>query len=174
MDNNTATNVGGIGFIALFLLILFALFSGGSFFGNRCGGYWAGDCGNALGYGWHSTGDIRASICASEKQNIIDSARTHYLIEQQGAETRSFLGNKMDYYEQQHLRDKVQELSNKNMFLENQILDERRYNMLSNEIANIRSHMLTKPEVRGVGYVCEGTLVPSNLIPNPTPKPATV
>ena len=162
--NTETMSAGGFGFIALFLLILFALFTNGGFFGgNRCGGGYWGDCGNALGYGWHATGDIRSSICASEKQNIIDSASTRYLIEQQGSETRAYIGNKIDFYEYQNLRDKLQEAQSKNMFLENQIAEERRYTSLQAQITELGCNMLKKPEVRGLGYVCNGSLVPPDI-----------
>lgn len=48
----------------------------------RGGGLFGGDCGNAYACN-------RVSNCEVEKQGIIDSATTRYLIEQQGAETRA-------------------------------------------------------------------------------------
>lgn len=173
MDKETVS-MGGFGFIALFLLILFALFSNGGFWGNRGNAFLAGEALGGLnyGYGWNTPGDIRAAVCSSEKQGIIDSARTLYAVEQQGAETRAAISTKIDFYAYQDVRDQLAEAKARNMQLENQIADERRYNALSAELADIRCNMLKAPKVYGVGQVCQGSLVPSNLCPTTPTTPA--
>lgn len=67
--------------VVLFVVvILYLIFGGGLGFGNGCGNRagWNNDC-----------GCTRVSNCEIEKQEIIDSARTQYMIEQQGATTRA-------------------------------------------------------------------------------------
>ena len=82
--------------IAIFLIILFA-----AFLGNRGG--WNNN-GAAPAYGCNAV-----SNCQVEKQGIIDSARTQYLIETTARQTQeqtmtglSALGTKIDFYEYQN------------------------------------------------------------------------
>lgn len=63
--NETSTGMGWMG-VLFVVVILYVIFCNGGLFGN---------CNNR---GWDS-----------EKQEIIDSAQTRYLVEQQGAETRA-------------------------------------------------------------------------------------
>ena len=107
--------------IAIFLIILFA-----AFLGNRGG--WNNNSA-APAYGCNAV-----SNCQVEKQGIIDSARTQYLIENTARQTQeqtmagfSALGTKIDFYEYQNLRD---------------------------QLASISCRMLPKPEVTGIGAVC--------------------
>lgn len=137
MNNENSLNIGGFGFIALFLLILFVLF-------RR-------DDHLPFNHGFSS----------AEKQGLIDSARTQYLVEQQGSETRSFLGNKIDYYKYEELRDKINKAESENMFLKGQIADDHRYNSLRGELADIRCNMLDKPKLYSSAYTCDGTRIPA-------------
>lgn len=89
---------GGIGFLALFFLIVVAfLFNrngcGNGWFGNscgNCGGNWASGFATGVGVPGYGLGfeDYKA-ICNSEKQEIINSARTQYLVEEQANLTRA-------------------------------------------------------------------------------------
>lgn len=165
MDKETSTmGVGGFAFIALFLLILFALFNQNGLWGHGRA-YAADSCGV-------SGCDIKQSIWNNEKQGIIDSARTNYNVEAQADATREYLGNKIDFYEYQNLRDRANAAEQRNMFLEGQINDIQRYNLLQNQIAELSCSVLKAPKVYGVGTVCNGSLVPSNLCPTTTPTPA--
>lgn len=136
MNNANSLDVGGFGFIALFLLILFVLFRRDDHSHN---------------YGFSS----------AEKQGLIDSARTQYLVEQQSSETRSFLGTKIDYYKYEELRDKISKAESENMFLKGQIADDHRYNTLRAELSDIRCNMLDKPKLFSRAYTCDGTEIPA-------------
>lgn len=136
MNNESSLNIGGFGFIALFLLILFVLFR-------------------------RDEHPHHFGFSSAEKQGLIDSARTQYLVEQQGSETRSFLGNKIDYYKYEELRDKINKAESENMFLKGQIADDHRYNALRGELADIRCNMLDKPKLYSTAYTCDGTRIPA-------------
>ena len=105
---------GGIGFLALFFLIVVAfLFNrngcGNGWFGNgcgNCGGNWASGFATGVGVPGYGLGfeDYKA-ICNSEKQEIINSARTQYLVEEQANLTRAndtansrMIAEKIDFY----------------------------------------------------------------------------
>lgn len=155
--------------IIIVLFFFFMLFAGGNGFGwggNRVGAFLAGEAygGN---FGWNNQ-TLLSAICNSEKQGIIDSARTLNAIEAQGAAITNALSNKIDFYEYQNLRDRANAAEQRNMFLEGQINDIQRYNLLQNQIAEINCNMLKTPKVYGVGTVCQGSLVPSNLCPTTT------
>ena len=81
--------------LLLFFVVIWILF--GSMAGNGLG--W----GNRNNWG----GCDRVSNCEVEKQGIIDSAKTQYLIETTGRQTQEYLGNKIDFYEYQNLRDQL-------------------------------------------------------------------
>lgn len=135
MNNENSLSIGGFGFIALFLLILFVLF--------------------------RRDEHPYQHFSSAEKQGLIDSARTQYLVEQQGSETRSFLGNKIDYYKYEELRDKVNKAESENMFLKGQIADDHRYNSLRAELSDIRCNMLDKPRLFSSAFTCDGTVIPA-------------
>lgn len=147
--------------IIIVLFFFFMLFAGGNGFGwggNR-GAFLAGEAygGN---FGWNNQA-ILSAVCNSEKQEIINSARTQYLVEQQAAETRNYIGNKIDFYEYQNLRDRANAAEQRNMFLEGQITDIQRYNLLQNQIAEINCNMLKAPKVYGQSFTCDGTRIPT-------------
>lgn len=64
----------------LFVVVILYLIFGGGLLGG---------CGNRWGNWGNDCGCTRVSNCEVEKQEIIDSAQTRYLIEQQGAQTRA-------------------------------------------------------------------------------------
>lgn len=165
-DDVTGSNVFLIIIVLFFFFMLFAGGNGFGWGGNRAGAFLASEAyGN--GFGWNNQA-ILSAVCNSEKQEIINSARTQYLVEQQAAETRNYIGNKIDFYEYQNLRDRANAAEQRNMFLEGQITDIQRYNLLQNQIAEINCNMLKTPKVYGVGTVCQGSLVPNNLCPTTT------
>ena len=98
MDEKS-TNWGFLILIFLFFIVFFGGGNLGGVFGGR---------GNCMG------GCNVVSNCEIEKQGIIDSARTQYLIEQTSRTTQEMtlaginaLGTKVDYYEYQNLRDQL-------------------------------------------------------------------
>lgn len=152
--------VGGFAFIALFLLILFALFNQNGLWGNRGGAFLAGEA-FANGYGWTGAGDIRSAICASEKQAIIDSARTNYNVEAQADATREYLGNKIDFYAMQNLRDELNQERAKSMYLQGQIDNNARFYALDSKLNDISCNMCRKPQLYCQSFTCDGTKIPS-------------
>lgn len=131
----------------------------GNFFGNR---------GNCCG----------ATPCEVEKQEIIDSARTQYLIEQTARQTQEMtnaginaLGNKIDYYQIQDLRDKLTEANNKNLQLENQIYNNNKFNQLEKQnegmftaldqkISQIACNIPQRPPYWSAGFTPWGVPIP--------------
>lgn len=167
MDDKTYS-MGGIGFLAiLFILIIGFVMNRG--WGNGFGGWGNGFPMWGNGFGFNSVGvpgyglgfeDYKA-ICNSEKQNIIDSARTQYLIEQQGSETRAVAtananttNTKIDYYAYQDLRDRLSEEQRKVLTLENQLFVKDQLAPLTAQLNSIQCNMLRRPDITGIGAVC--------------------
>lgn len=156
MGENTSA-FGGYGFV-VFLVLLFWLFMGG----NGCGGWGRNNWGNCAG----------ASPCEIEKQEIIDSATTQFKVVDTAKATQEVvnaaalsLGNKIDFYEYQNLRDQLAQERTKNVVLENRVYADAQfnaltaqnrdmYNSLQAQIASINCNMLRKPDVTGIGAVC--------------------
>lgn len=157
---NSTMGVGGFAFIALFLLILFALFNQNGLWGNRGNAFLAGEAFG--GYGWNTAGDIRSAVCAADKQGIIDSARTLYAIEQQGNSVKEYLGNKMDFYAIQDLRDKLSDEKAKNLYLQGQLDNNARFYALDTKLNSISCNMCKKPELYCQSFTCDGTKIPSS------------
>lgn len=135
--------------IAIFLIILFAAFLGR--------GNWGGNPGQAMPV----TACNAVSNCQVEKQGIIDSARTQYLIENTARQTQeqtmagfSALGTKIDFYEYQNLRDQLAQERTKNVVLENRVYSDAKFGVVEAQLASIACRMLPKPEVTGIGAVC--------------------
>ena len=78
--------------VLFFVVILLVLLGGG--LGQCGGGFWGGR-GNCGGYAPEG-GCNRVSNCEVEKREIIDSARTQYLTEQQGETTRLAIRDSRD------------------------------------------------------------------------------
>lgn len=141
----------GIG-ILIFLLILFGLFGfgGGNGFFNRggynCGGYMPG------AYGCNTTN------CQVEKQGIIDSARTQYLVvdsarQVQDAANAGFaaLGNKMDFYEWQKSQRELVEKDNEINRLKNELLLTTKFNVLDAKIEALSCSVAKRPPFYAAG-----------------------
>lgn len=170
---------GGIGFLALFFLIVVAfLFNrngcGNGWFGNscgNCGGGWANGFATGVGVPGYGLGfeDYKA-ICNSEKQEIINSARTQYLVEEQANLTRAndtansrMIAEKIDFYAYQGLRDQLAEAQRKNLVLENQLYNDRKFGEVDKQLAAISCQMLKRPDVTGVGAVCPNAAIINGL-----------
>lgn len=144
---------GGYGFLIVLILFIWMIFGGG--FG-----------------GWGARGGVvntcgAVSNCEVEKQEIIDAARTQYLIEQtsritqeQTAAGLAALGTKVDFYEYQNLRDALAAERTKTMALENRIYSDGQFNALRAQIEAIGCGMLKQPPVYGVGTSCNAIYAP--------------
>lgn len=137
MDTMENTTFGGYGLI-IFLILLFWCFGGNSLFGG---------CGNNR---WNNCQG--ASPCEIEKQEIIDSARTQYLIEQKNAEStaailagQNVLGTKIDFYAYQDLRDRLAEAQRQNLVLENKLYSDAQFNALNSKLDGIACQQLKAP-----------------------------
>lgn len=159
--DDTRSGMGWIG-VLFVILVIWAIFGGG--FGNW--GRW-----DNRGDGCGSNGCNRVSNCEVEKQGIIDSARTQYLVETTGRQTQEYLGNKIDFYEYQNLRDQLSAERNKNMVLENRIYSDSQFNALSRQLEScccanerrldaIECQMLKRPNLFGVASTCTGQIIP--------------
>lgn len=162
------------------ILVIWAIFGGGfgnGFgFGNRCSGAAyipEGGCG-------------RVSNCEIEKNEIIDSARTQYLIEQQSSATRTAVRDGTDavmaqnsrIYEQR-LQETIFDLKAENMQLKNNIFTKDQIDGVAKQLSDcccafnrrldgIECNMLTKPNLYGVAATCNGQTIPGgfNLLSN--------
>lgn len=170
---------GGIGFLALFFLIVVAfLFNrngcGNGWFGNscgNCGGNWASGFATGVGVPGYGLGfeDYKA-ICNSEKQEIINSARTQYLVEEQANLTRAndtansrMIAEKIDFYAYQGLRDQLAEAQRKNLVLENQLYNDRKFGEVDKQLEAISCQMLKRPDVTGVGAIYPNAAIINGL-----------
>lgn len=155
MEGTSSFNGWGI---VIFLIILFAAFWGG--FGNR---------GNRNGYDDYGFENYKAT-CDAEKAEIINTARTQYLTEQQSALTRetinaqsNLLGQKIDYYQMQDAARREAEKDRKIMELTNQLFVKDQLAPINAQLASIRCNMLTKPEISGVGVACPSAAILNGL-----------
>lgn len=179
MDDKTYS-MGGIGFLAiLFILVIGFIFNRGGW-NNGFGGNWGGFpmWGNGFGFAGYGVGvpgyglgfeDYKA-ICAGQKQNIIDSAETRYLVEQQAAATQAVVNStanvtqqKIDFYAYQDLRDRLSEEQRKVLTLENQLFVKDQLAPVNATLASIQCNMLRRPDVTGIGAVCPNSAIINGL-----------
>ena len=166
MDENKS-GMGWIG-VLFIILVIWAVFGGG--FGH---GGWGGNGGEC------STGCSRVSNCEIEKQEIIDSARTQYLIEQQAATTRAatqagfeaISAQNSRIYEQ-GLQETIFDLKIENNSLKSNIFVKDQTDALAKQYAacccelnrrldGIECSMLKRPNLYGVAATCSGQVIPS-------------
>lgn len=163
------TWLGVLFFVVILLVLLGGGLGSGFGWGNRgnCGGYVPeGGCG-------------RVSNCQIEKSEIIDSARTQYLVEQQGSATRTAIRDSRDevmgqasrIYEAQQ-SEKIFDLKMENMSLKNNFYTKELVGGLSQQLSDcccafnrrldaIECDMLKRPQLSGVAATCNGQLVPA-------------
>ena len=164
----------GMSWIAVLfvIIVIFAIFGGG--FGG--------------GWGWNRGGNPypvpeggcnRVSNCEVERQGIIDTARTQYLIEQQSNDTRMAINASTDaitsqasrIYEQ-HLQEAIFDLKMENQNLKNGIFTKEQTDALAAKISDcccgfnrrldaIEGRMLTKPALYGVAATGAGQIIPA-------------
>ncbi len=156
------------------ILVIWAIFGGG--FGNGWGN--RGSCAY--------DGCNRVSNCEVEKREIIDSARTQYLTEQQGETTRlairdsrdAVMGQASRIYEAQQA-EKIFDLKLGGMAkdariaqLETQIHNDAKFGAIEKQfydcccefnrrLDSIECDMLKQPRLSGVAATCNGQLVPA-------------
>lgn len=169
MDEKNYGWGGGIGFLAILFILIFAFRGNG--WGNGFGGFggfggfplWGNGFGlGGVGVPGYGLGfeDYKA-ICEGQKQGIIDSAQTRYLVEQQAAATQAVVNStanttqtKIDFYAYQDLRDRLSEEQRKVLTLENQLFVKDQLAPVNAQLASIQCHMLKRPDVTGIGAVC--------------------
>lgn len=166
MDENKS-GMGWIG-VLFIILVIWAVFGGG--FGH---GGWGGNGGEC------NTGCGRVSNCEIEKQEIIDSARTQYLIEQQASTTRAatqagfeaVMAQNSRIYEQ-GLQETIFDLKIENNSLKSNIFVKDQTDALAKQYAacccelnrrldSIECSMLKRPNLYGVAATCSGQVIPS-------------
>lgn len=156
---------GGIGFLALFFLIIIAFWGrGGNAWGNGFGG--CDGFAGGMGYGFQNF----KATCDAEKAEIINSATTQYRVEQQAAQTRELVSAtaaatqaKVDFYAYQDLRDKLGEAQRQNMMLTNQLFVKDQLAPVNEQLASIRCNMLRRPDITGIGAVCPNAAIINGL-----------
>lgn len=164
MDKETYS-WGGIGFLALFFLIVMA------FLGRGCNGFGGrgNNCGNC-GYGDYAHYDFEnfKATCDAEKAEIINSARTQYLVEQQAAATRDIVTatanatqTKVDFYAYQGLRDQLAETQRALMEANNKLFVKDQLAPITAQLSTIQCQMLKRPEVTGLSTSCNPIVTPS-------------
>lgn len=146
--------IGVFGYIILFVIVVVViwLLLGG------LGGF--GNCGNRNGCDSYGFENFKAT-CNAEKAEIINTARTQYLTEQQSALTRetinaqsNLLGQKIDYYQMQDAARREAEKDRKIMELTNQLFVKDQLAPVNAQLADIRCRMLPKPDITGIGVSC--------------------
>lgn len=149
------------GFLILIFLFFAVFFGGGNMgnmfgFGGRGNYGFAGNCGCGV-----------VSNCEVEKQGIIDSARTQYLVEQTSRNTQEItlaglnaLGTKIDYYEYQNLRDQLAAERAKNNELQLMAYIESKDCNINRRLDAIQCQMLKQPPIWGQSFVCSGESIP--------------
>jgi len=170
MDKETYS-WGGIGFLALFFLIIVAFWArGGNGFGGNEAPY--PFIGGALDISGLTNSGLQnfQQICDAEKTAIVDSAQTRYLVEQQAAATRDIVTatanatqTKIDFYAYQDLRDKLSEAERENTMLQNKLFVKEQLAPIANELTTIQYTMLQKPALSGVAAVCPNQAVINGL-----------
>lgn len=155
---------GGIGFLALFFLLIIGFWNRGGVgfgYGNGYGAPYDGY--GPAGYGFQN---YRATVDA-EKAEIINTAATQYKTIEQAQLTRDTVNAtanatqaKIDFYAYQDLRDRLSEEQRKVLTLENQLFVKDQLAPLTASVADIRCNMLTKPVVNGLGTSCNPIITP--------------
>nr|DAE03222.1 MAG TPA: Protein of unknown function (DUF2897) [Siphoviridae sp. ct2kB26] len=161
----------GMSWIAVLfvIIVIFAIF------GNGFGGWGRGNMPAVVSDG----GCSRVSNCQVEKQEIIDTAHTQYLIEQQSNDTRMAINASTEaitsqasrIYEQR-LQETIFDLKMENQNLKNGIFTKEQTDALSEKLSAfccgfdrrldaIECRMLTKPALYGVAATGAGQVIPA-------------
>ena len=179
MMEDTKSGIGVIG-VLFVILVIWAIFGNG--FNN---GFGCGNRGNCSGF-FPEGGCGRVSNCEVERSGIINTATTQFLVEQNGAATRTELHNTQDaimaqasrIYEAQQaekmfdLKLSSQAKDAKIAQLETQIHNDAKFAAIEKQVSDcccgmnqrfsaIECNMLTKPSLSGVASTCNGQLIPA-------------
>lgn len=165
MNDESKSGMSWLG-VLFVILVIWAIFGGG--FGN-----W----GNR-GYN-NDNGCSRVSNCQVERQEIIDSARTQYLTEQQGTATRDTVREAQSALSEQLRRqydanqaEKIFDLKMENQSLKSERFSQSLIGGLEKQISDIccafgrrldsiECDMLKRPQLSGVAITSTGQLVPA-------------
>lgn len=142
--------------ILIMIFLLFIVFGGG--FG---GGFFGRGCGNNNCY------DTDRDVWGSERQQIIDSARTQFLIEQRTADSiaaTNAMGNsinqKIDYYAYQDLRDQLSDAKAENIALKSQMYSNAQFGALNARLDKLDCQIIKRPPFWGCGVYPAGITYP--------------
>lgn len=145
----TYTSGNSVWLFVIFFILLFWFFAGN----NRLGGR------DVLDYS--TVGCGRVSNCEVEKQGIINSATTQFLIEEKANQTQSLLGQKIDFYQMQNQAEKLNDaklaLLAKDQTIErlqSEANANARFCQIQNQLTNIENTMFIKPNVYPYSYIC--------------------
>lgn len=163
---------GGIGFLALFFLIIIAFWGrGGNGFGWGNNGFGLGALAGTDFAGLTNSGYKNyAATCEAEKATMRDTARTQYGVIEQSQLTRELVNAtasatqaKIDFYAYQDLRDKLSESQRENMMLQNKLFVKDQLAPVNAQLASIECKMLRRPDVTGIGAVCPNAAILNGL-----------
>lgn len=152
---------GGYGLI-IFLVLLFFVFNGG----------FAGGFGFNRGCGFPATewavNGWGPSNCDIQKQELINTATTQFKVIDSARQTQeaaqaqfTALGNKIDFYEYQNLRDQLAAERNKNIVLENRVYSDNKFNALQAQIAELSCNVAKRPPFYAAGGNPCATIYPT-------------
>lgn len=158
----------GLGGIVVLLLIVWVFFGNGfgRFGNNGCGG-WGDGCVNGVNnFGFQNF----KATCDAEKREIINTATTQYLTEQQSAQTRELINatanatqTKIDFYAYQDMRDKLGETQRALMEANNKLFVKDQLAPITAQLTSIQCQMLRRPDVTGIGAVCPNAAIINGL-----------
>lgn len=158
MGETKTTEWGGF---ILFFLIFALVFGGGrSLFGG----------GAANGCNVVSNCEIEKSVIEEAARNYVittqSASNTQALVQAEGNNTRQYLGNKIDFYEYQNLRDKIAERDALIAQLKSEAFASAKFNALEAQIAAMSCELSKKPNtvpVYASGVTACGQPVPNSI-----------
>lgn len=156
MDESMGTGTGGLWGIVIFFILLFFIF-------DRKG--LGADGATVIA----DNGCSKVSNCEVEKQTIINTATTQFLIEQKAAQTDALIlaktnetnmnivvdGNKtrekIDFYAYEGLKDQLAQSRAENIALRGQVYSDAKFNALESQIASVACNMPQRPPFYSAG-----------------------
>ncbi|MEG0151652.1 MAG: hypothetical protein RR744_00535 [Cellulosilyticaceae bacterium] len=179
MDESMGTGAGGLWGIVIFFILLFFIF-------DRKG--LGADGATVIA----DNGCSKVSNCEVEKQTIINTATTQFLIEQK-ANQQTLLaleqanktnmtviedGNKtrekIDFYAYEGLKDQLAQSRAENIALRGQVYSDSKFNALEMQLAGISCNMPTRPPFYSAGGLPCATKYPTGCGSGATTSPSFV
>lgn len=176
MGNEQSSGMSWV-WVLFVILVIAAIFGG--FGGNGNGAFGRGGNAPIVVQDSGSGGCTRVSNCEVERREIVDTARTQYLIEQQSNDTRMAINASTEaitsqasrIYEQR-LQETIFDLKMENQQLKSNIFTKEQTDALASRISDccctfnrrldaIEGRMLTKPALYGVASTTAGQLIPA-------------